>query len=185
VDTVTILEILTNTAPPVVAMLVLAIVILYAARSALPAMEKFAEMQRENTAQQREINASWKALVSDQNRINDLLHKDLADKLKEEREAREQLILRIRQLEADLRLKDERIVKLNSEFDTFRKQKNSEVAALQAELETLRKADREKQARIDTLTEELAGVIKERDEMSKRMDAVEKKDADDEKGKVT
>jgi chromosome segregation ATPase len=148
-----ILALLTETAPLVLAVLILAGVVLltlYASiKVIIPALRETVEMFEAQ-------RTSWRSLIDEQRKFNG-----------------EQLACleeRIVELETQSKSQQEEIERLQAED----RRKAARLTELEAEIEKLRAEDKKKSTRITELEAELQKVQAERDELRHRLDALEK-----------
>jgi chromosome segregation ATPase len=154
-----VLKILTETAPLVLAVLILAGVVLltlYASvKVIIPALRETVEMFEAQ-------RTSWRSLIDEQRKFHERLSFDLE--------------ARIAELEKESKIQQDEIERLQAED----KRKAIRIAELESEIEKLRTEDKKKSSRITELEDELRKVQTERDELRARLDILEaaKRDGD-------
>jgi chromosome segregation ATPase len=148
-----ILALLTETAPLVLAVLILAGVVLltlYASiKVIIPALRETVEMFEAQ-------RTSWRSLIDEQRKFNGEQLASLEE--------------RIVELETQSKSQQEEIERLQAED----RRKAARITELEAEIEKLRAEDKKKSTRITELEAELQKVQAERDELRHRLDALEK-----------
>jgi chromosome segregation ATPase len=155
-----VLTILTETAPLVLAVIILSGVVLltlYASvKVVIPALRETVEMFEAQ-------RTSWRSLIDEQKKYHERLSCELSD--------------RVTSLEAKSKMQEAEIERQKGEIERLQaedKIKTARIAELEAEIEKLRAEDKRKSARIAELEAELQKVQAERDELRHRLDALEK-----------
>lgn len=152
-DITQILTILTETAPLVLAVLILSGVVLltlYASvKVIIPALRETVEMFEAQ-------RTSWRSLIDEQRKFHERLSTDLE--------------ARIAELEKESKAQQAEIERLQTED----RRKAARIAELESEIEKLRTEDKKKSGRIAELESELQKVQAERDELRQRLVALEK-----------
>jgi chromosome segregation ATPase len=173
-EAVTLVSILTETAPLVLALIMFALMLLMVLyttiRVIIPMLREMfmaAEAQRQ----------AWKAIVEEQNKIHARLVVDLEGDLAEECKEREALAKRMTELEAALEAKNAQISRLEAELTELK----AEAAQQKAEIDKLRKDNEAKDKVIAALKQQLDEMKAdrdklqaERDEFKERLDKLEK-----------
>lgn len=159
-DITQVLAILTETAPLVMAVIVLAGVVLltlYASvKVIIPALRETVEMFEAQ-------RTSWRSLIEEQKKFHERISNELG--------------ARVTSLEAESKAQQAEIEKQRAEIERLQaedKRKSQRIAELEAEIEKLRTEDKRKGARIAELEAELQKVQAERDELKQRLVALEK-----------
>lgn len=169
-DTITLLEILTNTAPLVLVVIILAAILgvfLYIMiKAVIPALQEMNEtfhIQRQ----------SWKALIDEQNRINKRLTEELQNDLTEERSERVKLEKRVAELEREIEEKtrqletaNKKIAEMKKELDdvkTDREKVTKERDKLRIEVDSLHREIEELRQRLNKIPTSGDGKIKDKE----------------------